>query len=168
MACKSVRHENICLPRWQSINIMPGFMKGSRRSDTFETKSASTDHTQMEYCNVCLDLDRRTDENHRRWKTRYRDDSAVEYLLRFDSKELQSSANSGCSVCSTVLSGLEIMDSKGPLSLGSTDLHGTRRRRGSLILRQDCPLEVELFNVERRDSPPARLQYYKTEGKHSD
>src|SRR5271156_4261973 len=95
----------------------------------------------MKRCGVCLGLDRRANRDGKLWEIDLRDDLTFEYSLTFVSSQLQASATSGCSTCSIVWNGLELMSPK----LFPFDV--SRPFRGRLILQPGCPLEVELIDA---------------------
>ena len=93
------------------------------------------DHEQ---CLVCLDLDRNTGNDHRRWKTRF-DKNIKEYFLSFEIIELQTSS-SQCAICLIVSKGIALM------SEIVFDL--SKASKGRFVLQTQCPLEIELLGEE--------------------
>jgi hypothetical protein len=117
----------------------------------------------MNRCDVCLSLDRFSDEDDR-WQLGMKADLTAEYSLEFVSSQLRVSIESGCATCSIVLSGLELISRN--LSL----FDASKPYRGRFILQSDSPLEVEIFDEEEDDSPSsacARIQFYTLPCAHS-
>lgn len=117
----------------------------------------------MSRCDVCLSLDRFSDE-HDRWQVGVRTDLTAEHSLEFVSSQLKISVESGCATCSIVLSGLELISRN--LSL----FDASKPYRGRFIFQSDSPLEVEIFDEDEENSPSsacARIQFYTLPGAHS-
>jgi hypothetical protein len=112
-------------------------------------------------CDVCLGLDRFADD---RWKIEIKADLTPEYSLAFLSSQLMESVESGCTACSMVLRGLDLISRN--LSL----FDASRPFRGRFILQPDNPLEVEIFHTAAEEPSIdtfARVQFYAHSGAHA-
>ncbi|KAG9229836.1 heterokaryon incompatibility protein-domain-containing protein [Amylocarpus encephaloides] len=120
----------------------------------------------MQRCDVCLDLDRFSDD---RWKLSIKADLTDEYSFQFESSRLGDSVDAGCENCSIVKRGLELISRN--LSLFDV----SQIYRGRFILQPDSPLEVEILNEEEKKEYEegeefeatgcARVQFYTLPGK---
>jgi hypothetical protein len=119
---------------------------------------------RMKPCDVCISLDRFSDEDDR-WQVGIKADLSPEYFLEFTSSQLSVSVESGCVTCSIILSGLEQISRH--LSL----FDAARPYGGRFVLQAGCPLEVEIFHGDEDGSPEracARIQFYTLPGAHDE
>lgn len=101
----------------------------------------------MSKCIVCYDLDPESGHGRLNWKINVAGNARIEHRLDFEVGQIEKAASEGCPNCAVIMNGLRIIRAQYANLNHTMDVE----RKGQLILRVGCPLQLQFRKSLRLD-----------------